>query len=109
VAAVWGTAARARSRRPVPIDDWRMPAALLVAMIVLIGVLPPMLLLADWGGSLQKTVALLAWTTSVAFVARARRGSGRRLAIAAVACVVVMTATSTAGIAARGRTPNGRL
>jgi phosphoglycerol transferase MdoB-like AlkP superfamily enzyme len=73
VSAVWalnstmapsrgGSGARTNSAR------W---AAIVALLVVLIAVLPPMIRLADWGGSLQKTLVLLTWAASVSLARRA--------------------------------------
>jgi len=100
VGAVWAAAARA-PRAAGQLNPWPRSALLLVALIILVSVLPPMLLLADWGGSLQKILTLLAWSVSVAFVANVRRCGRGRPAVVATLCAVSLTTASAAAIPPR--------
>ena len=77
------------------------------ALIVLIVVLPRVLLLADWGGSLQKILAMLAWVASLAWTAQTAAGRPRARR-ALVLGVVALLAASTAIVGAR-RNGNGHL
>jgi len=108
-AAVWAAAAHARRAPDVMRRArWRTAAPLAVVLTLLVAVLPPMLLLADWGGSLQKMMALGAWAASVAFVATARVRDRRQAVLAAVLCAAALTAASTVVVASRGGVPSAR-
>jgi len=109
VAAVWAAAARsATPRADARAAGWRTAAPLLVILVLLAAVLPPMLLLADWGGSLQKMLALAAWAVAVAFVAASRVRESRQAVLASVVCVAAFAAASTVVIASRGGVPTAR-
>ena len=70
-------------------------------LIVLIVVLPPLVLLADWGGALQKVIAVTAWIASIRLIRRADIGRRRVTAMAAALSAVAVAGASTAVIAAR--------
>jgi Sulfatase len=109
-AAVWAARANGDRSRAVVVRRarWRTAAPLIVVLTLLVAVLPPMLLLADWGGSLQKMMALAAWAAAVAFVADARVRDRRQAVLAAALCVAAFTAASTVVIASRGGVPSAR-
>ena len=94
VALAW--AARVRSPRPHPASAgiWRA-AALLASIVALVGVLPPMLVMVDWGGSIQKIMAMAAWGAAVALVGAASLAP-RRSTMTAGICAALLTAASAA-------------
>ena len=109
--AIVGTVWAASAGAPRPVDRrrrWPKALLLLAALILLVAVLPPMLVLADWGGTLQKIMALTAWSASLAFVATARLRGRRQTAVAAAVCVAALTTASTVVIATRGGVPGAR-
>ena len=109
VATVW---AASTTGAPRPVERrrrWQKTAVLLAALIVLVAVLPPMVLLADWGGTLQKIMALAAWSASLSFVASAPFRGRRHTTVAAALSVVAVAAASTVVIATRGGVPDGHI
>jgi len=107
VATVW--AASVGAHRAVPVRrGWPKATLLLAALVALVAVLPPMLVLADWGGTLQKIMALAAWSAGLAFVAHAPFRGRRQTLAAAALCVVALMAASTVAIATRGGVPGVR-
>jgi hypothetical protein len=102
VSAIWAISRRTARPRAGGRRYSALPA--LATVVVSMTVLPRLLLFADWGGSLQKIVAVVAWSAAVTFVARASRAGQRRTA---AGCVVVLVAASSA-IAVHGASFAGR-
>ncbi|HEY2905659.1 MAG TPA: sulfatase-like hydrolase/transferase [Vicinamibacterales bacterium] len=90
-----GTSSASASRDPF---SWRLITSCVAAIFVCVAILPRLLLLADWGTSLQKVVVCVAWSASIALMAQIRAARTRRLplAVVGVAMVVAVTATSVA-------------
>src|SRR3954467_11829197 len=101
VSAIWAANTGTR-RSPRPPRGFSAAVAL-TALGVLIVVLPRMIVLADWGGTLQKILVVFAWVAAVTFVA----GTSFRIRRTAIALVVVFAAASTA-VAARHPNPGAR-
>jgi hypothetical protein len=75
-----------------------------LALVICVGLLPRMLLLADWGGSLQKVLVLSAWTALGVLVTAVPLSLGRRTVVGAALCIgMVAVAATTAAFAARAR------
>ena len=88
------------------LSRWRWPpwsamAASVAVIVACAAIAPPMLQLADWGGSIQKMLVLIAWTACVCFVAVAPHGRARWPLAAACACLGWIAVASTL-VAVRG-------
>ena len=102
VASSWAIAVRQAAGAPSHSRRWIAAALGGAALAVLIFILPQSLVLADWGGSLQKIVAMAAWAAGAATVSNLPI-NGRRIRLAAASLAIAIVAASTAIAAAWSR------
>ena len=79
---------------------WPKGIAAVTVIAVCVGVLPRLLLLADWGTTLQQLVVCVTWAASIVLLIQVRAGRLKRFALAGVA-VMVAAGIGSATIAAR--------
>jgi sulfatase-like protein len=87
---------------------WFLVATGAIVVGVCVAVLPRMLLLADWGATLQKLLVLAAWAGGLLFAAALPAGRSRRLVLAAAAPMVLVAIGGSAVVAARDEAPQLR-
>lgn len=80
--------------------SWRVVALCVAVIVVCVAILPRLLMLADWGTSLQKVVVCIAWSASIALMMQIRAARTRRLPLAVVGVAMVLGVTATS-VAAR--------
>jgi hypothetical protein len=80
--------------------NWGVITVCTIAIVVCVAVLPGLLLLADWGGSMQKVVVCVVWSASIALMAQITAARTRRLPLAVVGVAMVLGVTATS-VAAR--------
>jgi hypothetical protein len=80
--------------------SWRVITVCTLTIVVCVAILPGLLLLADWGGSMQKVVVCLVWSASIALMAQITAARTRRLPLAVVGVAMVLGVTATS-VAAR--------
>lgn len=102
VASAWAIAARRKGFAPGGSSRWIAAVLSGAALALLIFILPQSLVLADWGGSLQKTAAMAAWVAGAVMVGSLSI-NGRRIRFAAASLAVAIVAASTAIAAAWSR------
>ena len=89
--------------------SWRVVTLCVAVIVVCVAILPRLLMLADWGTSLQKVVVCIAWSASIALMMQIRAARTRRLplAVVGVAMVLGVTATSVAARQPSAEQPTG--
>ena len=98
VSTVLAIAARRAPRRTSNGSAAAVPA---LAVVLCVAVLPPWLQFADWGGSMQKLLAMMAWVGCALVVARAPRRQIRWPLAAVAACALWIAASTIVGARVR--------
>jgi hypothetical protein len=99
---VFSAAVRAGRAPEGNADRWPRAAATTLIIAVSVGVLPRMLLFADWGSTLQKLLVLASWTAVALFVSTYAR-TGQYATLAAGLTAIVVAAVAGGNGAGKGR------
>jgi hypothetical protein len=75
---------------------WRVVVVLAALIALCVGVISRLLVLADWGTTLQELVVCVTWMVSIALLMQIRAGRFGRLAFAVIAVMVVAGSSSAA-------------
>ena len=92
-----------RAGRPGTHASWRRAITSVAMAVVCVAILPRMLLLADWGSTIQKLLVFATWGCAASFVSALRGVRSRRLVLGAALGAVLIATTVGASVSARAR------
>ena len=87
---------------------WFVVATAAIVIGVCVAVIPRMLLLADWGSTLQKLLVLATWTGCMLLATALPAGRSKRLVLAAAVAMVLVAIGGSVVVAARDQAPRPR-
>jgi hypothetical protein len=83
--------------------SWRRALTSVAIAVVCVAILPRMLLLADWGSTIQKLLVFATWGCAASFVSAWPGSRSRRLVLGAALAAVLIATTVGASVSARAR------